>query len=79
LSDVLGTAFGAGTGGAIIAAGHRLGLEGWIGLAGTFALSIVAATIGSLLASRLPDARVRAVTRRRTVGAASPEPTHGEP
>jgi MFS family permease len=79
LSDVLGTAFGAGIGGAIIAAGHRLGLEGWIGLAGTFALSIVAAAIGSLLASRLPDARVRAVTRRRAVGGASPEPTRGEP
>jgi MFS family permease len=79
LSDVLGTAFGAGIGGSIIAAGHRLGLEGWVGLAGTFALSVAAAAVGSILALRLPDARVKIARESRTTGAVSPEPTRGEP
>jgi MFS family permease len=65
LSDVLGTAFGAGIGGAIIAAGHRLGLEGWVGLAGTFGLAAVAAVSGALLSTRLSDGRVRAPRDRR--------------
>jgi MFS family permease len=55
LSDVLGTAFGAGIGGAIIAAGHRFGVEAWIGLAGTFTLSVAAAIVGAALSVRLPD------------------------
>lgn len=58
LSDVLGTAFGTGIGGAFIATGHRLGWEGWIGLAGAFGTAVVAAAIGVMLSSRLSDARV---------------------
>ena len=36
LSDVLGTALGAGVGGALIALGHRQGAEAWVGLAWAF-------------------------------------------
>ena len=54
LSDVLGTAFGTGVGGALIAAGARSGAEEWVGLAATFAVGVVAAGIGLSLAGRLP-------------------------
>jgi MFS family permease len=54
MSDVVGTALGAGTGGAIIAAGAHAGAAGWVGLAGAFAVGTVAAVIGAGLAQRLP-------------------------
>ena len=54
LSDVLGTAFGTGVGGALIAAGARSGAEDWVGLAATFGVGVVAAGIGLSLAGRLP-------------------------
>jgi MFS family permease len=59
LSDVLGTAFGTGIGGAFIAAGHRLGWAGWVGLAAAFGSAVVIAVVGSILATRLPGARAR--------------------
>jgi hypothetical protein len=60
LSDVLGTALGTGIGGAIIAAASGAGQEGWVGLAASFALGIVAALAGAVLAHRLPGPRKRA-------------------
>jgi MFS family permease len=79
LSDVLGTAFGTGIGGAFVAAGHRLGWDGWIGLAGAFGVAVAVAAIGAMLASRLPAARVQPATESRRVGRASPAATGGEP
>jgi MFS family permease len=79
LSDVLGTAFGTGIGGAFVAAGHRLGWEGWVGLAGAFGIAVAVAAIGALLSSRLPDARVRPASEPERVGGASPAPTGSEP
>jgi MFS family permease len=57
LSDVVGTALGTGVGGAIIAAGITAGWPGWAGLAGAFAVGVVAALLGALLAVRLPGPR----------------------
>jgi MFS family permease len=57
LSDVVGTALGTGVGGAIIAAAAHAGLDGWTGLAGAFAVGIVAAIAGAGLARRLPGPR----------------------
>ena len=57
LADVLGTALGAGLGGALVAAGSRAGAEEWIGLAGAFGLAVVAGTLGLLGASQLFTAR----------------------
>jgi MFS family permease len=57
LSDVVGTALGTGVGGAIIAAGIAAGWDGWLGLAGAFAVGVVAAVFGALLAVRLPGPR----------------------
>jgi MFS family permease len=57
LSDVVGTALGTGVGGAIIAAGIAGGLPGWAGLAGAFAVGVVAALFGAILAVRLPGPR----------------------
>jgi MFS family permease len=57
LSDVVGTALGTGVGGAIIAAGITAGWPGWAGLAGAFAVGVVAALVGALLAVRLPGPR----------------------
>jgi MFS family permease len=54
LSDVLGTALGTGVGGAIIAIAARGAAEGWVGLAGAFAVATAVAVIGGLLARRLP-------------------------
>jgi len=54
LSDTLGTALGTGVGGAVIAAAAAAGLEGWTGLAASFAIGLAAALVGSLLAHRLP-------------------------
>jgi MFS family permease len=53
LSDVLGTSLGTGLGGALIAAGVRAGSAGWVGLAETFAVSVVVAIIGLALTRRL--------------------------
>ena len=53
LSDVLGSALGAGIAGAIFALGHREAAEGWVGLAGAFAIGIAVAVVGFLLAGRL--------------------------
>lgn len=53
LSDVLGTALGAGAGGALIAFGHRAGAEAWVGLAWAFGIGVIAAVVGSILAGRL--------------------------
>lgn len=57
LSDVLGTALGAGAGGALIALGHRQGAEAWIGLAWAFGAGVVAAVAGAVLAGRLSARR----------------------
>ncbi|HVL53313.1 MAG TPA: MFS transporter [Vitreimonas sp.] len=57
LSDVLGTALGTGVGGAIIAAAAAADQPGWTGLGGAFAVGIVAAVIGVVLARRLPGPR----------------------
>ncbi len=57
LSDVAGTALGTGVGGAIIAAGIGAGWPGWVGLGGAFAVGVVAAIFGGLLAGRLPGTR----------------------
>jgi MFS family permease len=54
LSDVLGTALGTGVGGAIIAAGAAARFEGWVGFAASFAVGVLVAVFGSLLAHRLP-------------------------
>jgi MFS family permease len=79
LSDVLGTAFGTGIGGAFVAAGHRLGWQGWVGLAGAFGVAILAAVVGSLLASRLPGSRTVLHAEASAVGGPSPAPTSGQP
>ena len=60
LSDVLGTALGTGIGGAIIAGAAGARLDGWVGLAASFALGVVAALTGAILAHRLPGPRKRA-------------------
>ncbi len=69
LSDVLGTALGAGVGGALVAFGHREGHAEWVGLGLAFAVGVVAAAVGFGLAGRLrrvaaaaaADAAVQAV------------------
>lgn len=53
LSDVLGTALGAGIGGALIAFGARAGEPAWVGLAATFGIAIAVALFGLGLTSRL--------------------------
>ena len=68
LSDVLGTALGAGVGGALIALGHRTGAEAWVGLAWAFGIGVVAALIGAAVAGRL-------TAKQPTVEAAAPD--HG--
>jgi len=60
LSDVLGTALGTGIGGAIIAGASAARLDGWVGLGAAFAVGIVAALGGAVLAHRLPGPRKRA-------------------
>lgn len=56
LSEVLGSAIGAGVGGAIIAAGDAGGWErGSMGL--VFAIMVAVATVGFLIATRLPSLR----------------------
>jgi MFS family permease len=54
LSDTLGTALGAGVGGALIAGGVALGLEAWSGLAAAFAVGALAHAGGVALSGRLP-------------------------
>jgi MFS family permease len=53
LSDNLGTALGAGVGGALIAFGVGAGLEGWVGLAGAFAAGGAGGLVGIVLSGRL--------------------------
>ncbi len=53
LSDVLGTALGTGTGGAVIAFAAGAGQPGWVGLAGTFAVGALVGCVGLLLTGRL--------------------------
>jgi MFS family permease len=62
LSDVVGTALGAGVGGAIIAGAAHAAAEGWVGLAGAFAVGTAAALVGVGLARRLPGPK-RAAAR----------------
>ncbi len=57
LSDILGTSLGTGLGGGILAAGVRSGMPQGTSLAITFAVAVLAASGGLLLASRLPGAR----------------------
>jgi MFS family permease len=73
LSDVVGTALGAGTGGAIIAGAAHAGLAGWIGLGGAFAVGGAAALVGVALAHRLPGPR-RAGAPRSAVDAPGDAP-----
>jgi MFS family permease len=63
LSDVLGTALGTGIGGAIIAGAAAARLEGWVGLGASFAVGIVAALGGAIVARRLPGPRRRTASR----------------
>jgi MFS family permease len=67
LADILGTALGAGVGGAITAAGTRVGGDGlgWA-LAGVFGLSLAAAACGVVASRRLDPA-----SPRRAPGAAA--------
>ena len=53
LSDVLGSALGAGVAGAIIAFGHRAGIELWVSLAWAFGIGVAVAAVGAVLAGRL--------------------------
>jgi MFS family permease len=55
LSDTLGTALGAGIGGALIAAGVRAGAAEWVGLGATFALATAVALVGLATSGRLAD------------------------
>ena len=64
LSDVSGTALGTGLGGAVIGAGVVAGWPGWVGLAGAFAVGVVAALAGIVLAVRLPGPRPVTAPRR---------------
>jgi MFS family permease len=57
LSDVLGTALGAGVGGALIALGHRQGAEAWVGLAWAFGTGAAVAVLGFVLGARLSPKR----------------------
>jgi MFS family permease len=58
LSDVLGSALGAGVAGAILAFGHRVGAELWVGLAWAFGIGTVTAAVGAVLAGRLSAGRL---------------------
>ncbi len=53
LSDVLGTALGTGTGGAVIAFAAGTGQPAWVGLAGAFVVGAVVGLIGLALTGRL--------------------------
>jgi MFS family permease len=72
LMDTLGSAVGAGAGGAIIAFAARSGAEGWAGLAVTFALGTIAALIGVGLAGRI-HGPVRALRSPTGIAAARRE------
>jgi len=63
LSDTLGAALGTGVGGAIIALANRSTADGWVGLAGAFALAAMVALAGALSARRLPGPRGRGIAR----------------
>jgi MFS family permease len=53
LSDVLGTALGTGTGGAVIAFAAGAGQPAWVGLAGAFVVGALVGFIGLALTGRL--------------------------
>jgi MFS family permease len=53
LSDVLGTALGTGTGGAVIAFAATAGQPAWVGLAGAFVVGAVVGLLGLGLTGRL--------------------------
>ena len=53
LSDVLGTALGTGTGGAVIAFASGAGQPAWVGLAGAFAVGAAVGCVGLALTGRL--------------------------
>jgi MFS family permease len=76
LSDVLGSALGAGVAGAILAFGGREGSGEWLGLAGAFGLGFVGAVVGLSLTGRLPGRRflvAATVAPRPAVEEPSPE------
>jgi MFS family permease len=60
LMDYLGVGIGAGLGGASIALADTGSVSIEVGLAGAFAIGIVAALLLALVARRLPDGRERA-------------------
>jgi MFS family permease len=70
LSDTLGTALGAGVGGALIAGAVAVGLEAWWGLAAAFVVGAVAHAGGLALSGRLPGPVVEPAGPRRGVNAA---------
>ncbi|HZD00743.1 MAG TPA: MFS transporter [Actinomycetes bacterium] len=70
LSDMLGTALGAGLGGVLIAVGVAADWPGWVGLAGAFVMAGAVALANLVLARRLPDRKVAAL--RATAGPAEP-------
>jgi predicted MFS family arabinose efflux permease len=57
LSDVLGTALGAGVGGALIAAGLGAGHSPWVGLLAAFTVACAVALGGLALTGRIPGRR----------------------
>ncbi len=54
MSDVLGTAIGTGTAGALIAIAARNGSAQWVGLAAAFAVGAIVGCLGVVLSRRLP-------------------------
>jgi MFS family permease len=62
LSDTLGTALGAGLGGVLVAVGAAAGWRQATALAAVFALTATVALLAVLLARRLPNRRLAAIT-----------------
>jgi MFS family permease len=84
LSDVLGTSLGAGVGGAIIAYAHRSNAEGWVGLAGAFAVAAAMGLVALALSGRMPgpvraeataDSDAQPGTPREAISFEQSEPT----
>ena len=67
LSDVLGTALGTGSAGAVIAFATQAGQPAWVGLAGAFSSGALVALVGLGLSVRLhrPAARIRTAIEAR--------------
>jgi MFS family permease len=78
LSDVLGTALGAGIGGALVAGGVALGLDGWWGLAAAFAVGAAVDVVGLSLSGRLPGRLGDAAEPGHAVRAADPHGASAE-